>query len=47
MGLLYGDYTDEELDTIRKYGKYLKGALIFLMPDRCSYDLEEMTRCVD
>lgn len=47
MGLLYGDYTDEERDTIRKYGKYLNGALVFLMPDRCSYDLEEMARCVD
>lgn len=45
MGLLYGDYTEDEMNTIRTYGKDLGGALIFLIPDRCSYDLEEMSRC--
>lgn len=44
MDLLYGPYSEEERQYIKTYGESLKGALIFLMPDRCSTDFEEMTK---
>ena len=46
MDLLCGEFTREELETIKKYGSTLKGALIFLMPNRSRYDFEEMVRCL-
>ena len=39
-------FTEKELSLARKYGQSLKGALIFLVPNRAPVEVEELLRCV-
>lgn len=41
-----GPFTDEEKKLARTYGKALGSALMFLLPHRTSYEIEELLQCV-
>lgn len=46
LGLLaQGSFKQYELDFASTYGKTLKGAMIFLLPHRTSYEVEELIEC--
>ncbi len=41
-----GEFTEQELKTVKAYMKCLRGALVFILPKRTPLEIEEMVKCV-